>query len=328
MNDKQLKITEQYELNIQEVKKGRGCYLLFTDQGMFQLKEYQGYEKRCMAMHDIYEKLSQNHIITDCPITNKEGNYVSKNRDGERFLIKRSVPGKELDIKNRKDVIKGSGILALIHTHLTDMDTTLFQSCLPATQVFEKRMRELRKIQKYIRDKKKKTVFEIAFLNAFRELYRDCLEAGQLAEQYKLDQQYYNSAQKGEVCHGDYNYHHILKENEQYGVIHFDNCYMGPQIQDLYDYFRKMMEKQGWDEEFGFALLDSYMQKKNMEKQQFQLLYVLLRFPEKFWKISNFYYNSRKSWVSDRNFIKLENLLSQKKQKEQFLKVYYNRYLT
>ena len=42
-------------------------------------------------------------------------------------------------------------------------------------------------------------------------------------------------------------------------------------------------------------------------------------YPEKFWKIINFYYNSRKSWVSGRNYEKLESLINQERQKEKLI---------
>ena len=48
-------------------------------------------------------------------------------------------------------------------------------------------------------------------------------------------------------------------------------------------------------------------------------LYYRLAYPEKFWKIVNFYYNSRKAWIPERNLEKLNKLLDQEAQKQDFL---------
>ena len=53
-----------------------------------------------------------------------------------------------------------------------------------------------------------------------------------------------------------------------------------------------------------------------------RLNYLKLRlaYPEKFWKIANHYYNSRKSWIPDKNMEKLQILIGQEEKKEEFLR--------
>ena len=48
-------------------------------------------------------------------------------------------------------------------------------------------------------------------------------------------------------------------------------------------------------------------------------LYYRFAYPEKFWKIVNFYYNSRKVWIPGRHMEKLERLLIQQGVKKAFL---------
>ncbi|MBD9155668.1 MAG: CotS family spore coat protein, partial [Lachnospiraceae bacterium] len=47
--------------------------------------------------------------------------------------------------------------------------------------------------------------------------------------------------------------------------------------------------------------------------------YYRFAYPEKFWKIVNFYYNSRKVWIPGRHMEKLERLLIQQGVKKAFL---------
>ncbi len=55
-------------------------------------------------------------------------------------------------------------------------------------------------------------------------------------------------------------------------------------------------------------------------------LYYRFRYPEKFWKIVNFYYNSGKAWIPGRNLEKLEKLLAQEEEKVKFLENYKSSY--
>ena len=48
-------------------------------------------------------------------------------------------------------------------------------------------------------------------------------------------------------------------------------------------------------------------------------MYYRLAYPEKFWKIVNFYYNSRKVWIPERNREKLQLVVEQEKEKQAFL---------
>lgn len=102
-------------------------------------------------------------------------------------------------------------------------------------------------------------------------------------------------------------------------TTNFDKAYVGIQLTDLYHYLRKVMEKNDWDLDFGSMILDTYSSIVPINKDELKLLYVLLLYPEKFWKITNYYYNSKKSWVPQRNIQKLIGIKEQAERKNKFL---------
>ena len=57
----------------------------------------------------------------------------------------------------------------------------------------------------------------------------------------------------------------------------------------------------------------------NARKAEAFVTYYRFAYPEKFWKIVNFYYNSRKVWIPGRHMEKLERLLIQQGVKKAFL---------
>ena len=50
-----------------------------------------------------------------------------------------------------------------------------------------------------------------------------------------------------------------------------------------------------------------------------KILYILFMFPEKYWKIANFYYNAGKAWISKRSQEKLNTIVEQKELRSNFL---------
>ena len=71
------------------------------------------------------------------------------------------------------------------------------------------------------------------------------------------------------------------------------------QCMDLYDLLRKLMEKNNWNLSLFATAMESYENVKPLSKEERYLLYLLLVYPEKFWKITNFYYNSKKKMLQE-----------------------------
>jgi hypothetical protein len=152
------------------------------------------------------------------------------------------------------------------------------------------------------------------------------------------------------VCHGNYTYHNIImlrskaealskayvppgwvnrqplsvtelsNAGSYIATTNFEKSYIGLQIFDLFQFIRKVMEKNDWDILYGSNIIEAYDQIKTITREELKILYLLLLYPEKFWKITNFYYNGKKSWVSGRNTQKLNMIGEQNEKKEMFLR--------
>ena len=102
-------------------------------------------------------------------------------------------------------------------------------------------------------------------------------------------------------------------------VIIFEKCSPDRPIRDLYLLMRKLLEKSNWSVSLGRELLSAYEEKKPLSALDRIDLYYRLCYPEKFWKIVNFYYNNGKAWIPERNREKLEKLKEQEQAKQNFL---------
>lgn len=79
------------------------------------------------------------------------------------------------------------------------------------------------------------------------------------------------------------------------------------------------MEKNNWDISLGSEMLDTYCKTKSISIREFEVLKAALSYPEKFWKIINYYYNSNKAWYSEKNEDKLKQFRKQEKLRWSFI---------
>lgn len=126
------------------------------------------------------------------------------------------------------------------------------------------------------------------------------------------------------MIHGEYNYHNILIQREEYhpgsvAVTNFEKFKRDVQVEDLYYFLRKVMEKHGWKERLGDNILNAYSAIKPLTKEETEYIKLRLIYPEKFWKIASSYYHSNKAWISVKSIEKLQAAIRQTKEKEKFL---------
>ena len=102
-------------------------------------------------------------------------------------------------------------------------------------------------------------------------------------------------------------------------IVNFDRYKNECQINDLYQFIRKVMEKYNWDSRMFYRLVDEYDRICPLSDEEMGLLMVLLSYPEKFWKIANSYYHSNKAWISIKSIEKLNTSIKQTEEKKRFL---------
>lgn len=183
----------------------------------------------------------------------------------------------------------------------------------------ERHGKELKRVGTYIRSKKQKSEMERAILQSVDYFFERAEEGCSLLAAKQLSKIEDEEKKQGKILHGNYNYHNILIMDHQVACVHFEKAQYGLQILDLYHFFRKVMEKNGWKVSLGDRLLKEYAKYGDLGQEKFEILGALLFYPEKYWKIINHYYNSRKSWVPKKDLDKLSNVCEQERQKEDFL---------
>ena len=211
--------------------------------------------------------------------------------------------------------------MALLHKAMELPEFVNEKDMVPYSLVneFEKHNRELKKIKRYLKAKRQKSDFEY-FLYQNCDRFLDKSE--KILEEVKSQNEMLNEEKilrKGSLCHGDLQHHNTLLGKEGIFFINFEKFVLDSPMRDLGLFFRKMMEKNNWSKELGLYILDCYEKQRILSQEEKYQLYYRLSYPEKFWKIANFYFNSPKAWIPEKNTEKLEKVLKQEEEKFLFL---------
>lgn len=326
MNERSLAVLEQYDLVSQDVFHGRGSFICRTDKGRKLLYPFHGSESKAALLYSLQLKRKQNgERFVDIPVATKEGGFVSTDMYGNRFILKDWVEAPECDINNPVQLAAAMKALAAFHKafRLDESERELYDKFTKKPEslslMVAKRNREISKVYKYIRAKNNKTDFEFAFLHVADFFINQGRQVAEKLMDGQCDELYEEAGQKGIFSHGDFSQHEVILQDSEAHVIHPEHFVCSVQVEDLAHIMRKVLEKNDWDIETGMNMIESYDRERTLSPEERRFLYLRLSYPEKFRKLANRYYNSKKSWISVRQEDKLARLIEQDKKKELFI---------
>lgn len=321
MNDNYLSVLELYDGEILDVRRGRGAWICEREDGVKLLKEYRGSVKRLEFEEEVLRCVRESGILSvDQYIRNSEGELLSGAEDGTKFILKDWFLDKECNLKDSREILAAVGWIAKLHRALRKIEWRGewdLASMLPPglAEEMQRHSREMKRVRGFISGKRKKSEFELCVMQNFGRFYEQALEAqeglellGRKDEEGRLF-----------LCHGDLNQHHVLMRDKSAAFIEFNQMHLGNQMTDLYHFMRKAMEKHGWNERLGMAMMAEYDRVLPLTVDDRECLYYLFLYPEKYWKQLNYYNNANKAWIPAKNVEKIKNLEEQEEARNSFL---------
>lgn len=343
MNDKAVALLEQYDIEVFRTRKGRGAFLCETNQGILIFKEYEGTEARLQQQDALLRHIQNCKTVgVDSILPTKTGELLVKDKDGVRYILKTYYEGRECNIYEKEECLTAMRLLAQLHNCMQDVPVvpiveTAEEPLLPESgqqsepllasyrevvksttlQEYERHNQELIRVRNFLRKRKQKQPFErklYSVMDAYIE------QAGRVTDGWReYVQDLHLTEPVNTYYHGNYQYHNIIFYEKNWYVINFEKAQPGSQVKDVYLLLRKLLEKSDWEPQLGRELLDAYKEIRSFSAYEALDLYYQMAYPEKFWKIVNFYYGSSKVWIPERNMEKLEKLLNQEQGRQRFL---------
>ena len=328
MNDRAVSVFEKYDVEILRTAKGRGALLAETAQGWLILKEYTGPAARLAGQEKLLLAIREAGFPgVEQLLRNKEGELLTYDQDRTAYIVKTWFEGRECNLRDIRECQNAVRAMGRLHhaMELPQLAEEYAGRPFSLEKEYSRHNRELKKVRRYLREKSQKSEFEIYLLHHYDGFYEKALETTEclrkeMQENAASDGKAVRSGQTGACfCHGDFQHHNLLCCRDGFAVINFEKYLLDNPVRDLYLFLRKLLEKNGWSASLAVSILTAYGTQRTLSDQDRRLLYYRFSYPEKFWKIVNFYYNNGKAWIPARNRDKLENLLRQESEKKVFL---------
>lgn len=321
MNDWGLSVLSQYPIAVRSTRKVRGALLCDTDTGLYLLQRYSGRPQRLETEYRLLDYLSQKGgCMTDSLVRSSQEELLVRNEEDTGYVLKRWYPWTECNASSSTDVCQAVSVLARLHilmrnfTGLSAEDSEGLVSSreqLSLEALYDKHNRELRRVRAYLSRKKQKSPLEQLIGSSFSCMYEQAVWVSRelSASPCRLLEE--QARARGYLTHGAYHQHNVLIGAGQTAVVNFEQFAVGCQLTDLYQFLRKIMEKHNWNMELGRRLVGEYTRILPLDSGELLVLGLMIKYPEKYWKQVNFYFNKNKSWISEKNIEKLKKAVEQ-----------------
>ncbi len=297
MLDIEKELSRLYDLRIERIYPVKNYYVIETPEGNKILKNMNFSPERIMFVHGAKEHLYNNGFKNiDRYLCTKENKpYIFIN--DECYIVTEGIEGRECDMNRTEDVIRASKALAMLHKAskgYVPPENSLVRDDLGKMPVyFNKRLEEIKRAKKIAqRDGGKFDYLILKYIDYFFELGQDALN--------KINRSKYNeivekSRMEKSFCHHDYSHCNILCGERETWVINFDFCSFEIKIYDVANLLRRKLRKCNWDVKEAKVIMDAYTSIEPITQEEFEVMKIMLQFPQKFWRVINKYYNSRRS---------------------------------
>ena len=322
-----LEVLEKYNIDVKGTRKIRGAFFCDTNKGAMLLKETRISERRALLLYRVLDLLeTRGNVKVDTPVFTEEGELLVTSREGITYMLKKWYQGRECDIRQENEVVCAARQLGLLHRELNEVsagqplqEVSEVPRGKSPVEMIRRHNRELKKVRTFIRARVTKNEFEYLFLESFDKMYGMAEKVLRRMEESGCGKLYEESVSGKRLVHGDYNYHNLLMIREGMAVTDFERIHTDIQVNDLYYFIRKVMEKNHWKLKNGQMLLEAYEEERALTSDEREYLGLSLAYPEKFWKTAGSYYRSNKAWIPEKYVEKLELAVRQCEEKYEFL---------
>ncbi|MCD8068863.1 MAG: phosphotransferase [Lachnospiraceae bacterium] len=316
MAEQAANILGQYELTVEDVRKGRGQWIVYSKEGVFSLKECRSGEEHLKLLKDLTD-----HIVETVGtkvqqiVVTPQGALTVRDVDDTPYMLQTFCEGRECNIRDSREWEQAIRLLAQMHRGMR-FDAYGRISLFSLDGEFHKRNRELRKIRRYLKEKRQKTEFERILYNQYGCFLEQALRA---EEEWLPYEGIFAEERKMWFSHGDYQYHNVWFGADRTMILNLEGYMADLPCRDLYQFMRKILEKNNWDQRLGQKMLDIYEKERELPLEEKISLIYRFSYPEKFWKIANHYYNGKKCFTPGKSEEKLQKVFSQEKARQSFI---------
>lgn len=317
-------ITENYGLEVRNLLPWKDSFMAVTPKGRKILRKIAFSPDRIRFVNSAKEHLYSKGFTNIDRYINTLGNEPFFSFDNSFYTLTDYIEGRECSFDSDADLQKASLLLAQLHRAsrgYSAKEGLRVQSDLGKLPTyFAKRLEDVKKLRKQAR--KGSGRFDSLFLeyaDYFCFMGENALNG--LCES-KYEQLVKRAGESGQFCHHDYTHHNIIVGENRLSVTNFDYCCLELRIYDIANLIRRKLRKCNWDAGKAGMIINAYNACEPLDGDELHVLKLMLTFPQKFWRVVNRYYNSRRSWSERSYMAKLQEVIDEAEPHRKFLEAY------
>lgn len=286
-----------------------------TPEGFKCIKKVNYSVERLLFIHDVKEHLVQRGLkFIDRFIKAPSGYpYVVHNND--IYVLIDWIDGKECDFDNMAEIKTAIEGLARFHGcsegYLPSENIKAKNELGKLPLVLKKRSDEFLKLKKIA--KKGKNRFDYVYMENVDFYLEKSLNSLKILSSPAYERLVEKAERSKGICHRDYSYHNLIlsREGGLY-IINFDYCCYEIRAYDLISFLRKIMSECNWNVEVAMNVINWYDTVSRLDEDEIKIIAALMEYPQKFWRIANRYYNSKRTKPEIGFYNKLSDVISEK----------------
>lgn len=121
-------------------------------------------------------------------------------------------------------------------------------------------------------------------------------------------------------CHHDYAHHNVLISDDfNVFIIDFDYCICDTRLHDISSLIIRNMRHGNWNMEKAQYIINCYLKEGYIEKDEIPVMNGFMEFPQDFWQVGLQYYIEKQKWDEYQFNKRLDNVVKDRKDRQQFV---------
>ncbi|MFZ5351221.1 MAG: CotS family spore coat protein [Bacillota bacterium] len=306
-------VGREFGCRVHSIKPLRAVYIADTDRGAMIIKEASRDPDKLLYIHGLKE------YLFDRGFKNLD-RYLPSNSglpfviyEDRIFVMEEFIPGRECCFTNPFD--RESAVKALAELHKAG------KGYVPATGAAKrdnigkwtksslKKIDYMLEIKSKTASKRRKDFYDRVFLRDVDFMLQMSWRSYDTLRSSGYENACIQAKAENTICHHDYTYHNIIIDKEgAVNVIDFDySCHELP-IYDLASFIMKVLKRFYFDIDIALNIIEDYDSIVTVSRNDLLMMLSLFEFPQRFWRLTERYYEKKTDWSDSRFRHKYEDV--------------------
>ncbi|MDA8234315.1 MAG: CotS family spore coat protein [Clostridia bacterium] len=290
-------ILAHWELAPDKIKGVRDVYQVRTAVGIRALKQVREKEEKIRFIASALQHLANQGFTKMAGLVVTRDGLPYLVHQGEYWVVNPWIDGYEPKYVRGEEMARAASTLAAFHKAAEGYRPG--DGITPKNKLgrwikkLESKAADLNHYRRMVDGKAELSPFDREFLAKAEWLCqktRESIEALKKSAYTRLCNQY-NQRKGYPLCHGDTAARNFVLNGEgDVYLIDFDSLAVDLRVIDLWRLLRRTLRKAKWDAALALQILDSYNSIYPLSNDEYKVLFALLLFPEKPWRVAKEYY--------------------------------------